>query len=100
MADPNEQSSDILELANLYRMQAVLERMLVRVDETKGTADAPTVTVQDTSLYALAAKYYGSADQWVIIADANGIIEPQITKVTTLIIPDWDGVDRGGEFDN
>jgi nucleoid-associated protein YgaU len=98
MTDPNTESAEILERANLYRMKAILETMLVTVEQTKGTANAPTLTVNNDNLYRLAAIYYGDASQWTIIADANNLIDPEIYGTKTLIIPTWDGNDRGGEF--
>lgn len=99
MVDPNVESALILENANLYRMLAISEKMLVTTEQTKGTADAPTVVVNNTNLYKLAANHYGDASQWTIIADANGLIDPEIYGTVKLIIPDWDGNDRGGEFE-
>lgn len=91
-------SDVILERANLYKMKAILETMLVTTEQTKGTADSPTITVNNANLYALAAEYYGDAKQWPIIADANNLKDPQVYGTVTLIIPTWDGNDRGGEF--
>jgi len=99
MIDPNVASAEILERANLYRMQAILETMVVTTEQTKGTADAPTITVNNDSLYRIAAEFYGDASQWTIIADANGLKDPQLYGTVTLIIPEWDGNDRGGEFE-
>lgn len=99
MTDPNTESANILERANLYRMQAILETMLVTTEQTKGTADAPTIRVNNANLYDLAARFYGDATQWTVIADANGIEDPQLYGTVTLIIPEWDGNDRGGEFE-
>jgi len=100
MTDLNNESAELLEKANLYRMKAVLERMLVKVEQTKGTADAPTITVNNDNLYRLAAIYYGDPKQWPIIAEANNLVDPEIYGSVTLIIPKWDGNDRGGEFGN
>ena len=97
--DPNLESELILENANLYRMQAIAENMLVTTEQTKGTADAPVITVNNDNLYRLAAKYYGDASQWTLIADANNLTDPEIYGTVKLIIPVWDGNDRGGEFE-
>lgn len=99
MTDLNAESAEFLEWANLDRMQAILKTMLVTTEQTKGTADAPTITVNNANLYDLAARFYGDAAQWTIIADANSIDDPQIYGTVTLIIPEWDGNDRGGEFE-
>lgn len=81
--DLSEDSSNILTLANLYRLKSVLTNMLTRIDETRGTSDARVVTVSNTSLYALAAKYYGTVEQWTFIADANGLVDPQVEGFVT-----------------
>jgi hypothetical protein len=39
------------------------------------------------SLYQIAAEQLGSAMQWINIAQANGITDPNLTGPTTLIIP-------------
>lgn len=46
------------------------------------------VTVMSANLFALAAKYYGDATQWIIIAQANGLTDPFVAGPITLIIPD------------
>lgn len=52
-------------------------------------AAAPTkiARVSNTTLYYLAAKYFGNALYWTDIADANGLIDPWVFGQTTLIIP-------------
>lgn len=45
-----------------------------------------TLTVANTTLFALAATYYGDAAQWPIIGDDNGISDPFIESPTTLTI--------------
>jgi hypothetical protein len=48
---------------------------------------AQIVTVVGGNLFALAAVYLNDATQWIRIAQANGISDPVLTGVTTLIIP-------------
>lgn len=51
---------------------------------------APPVTVIHTinpNLLVLAAQHYGRADQWRVIANANGLSDPQPTGSYNLIIP-------------
>ncbi len=38
-------------------------------------------------LYALAARLYGDASAWTLIARANGLTDPLIQTDSTLIIP-------------
>jgi nucleoid-associated protein YgaU len=47
-----------------------------------------TVTVSGGSLYALAAQYFGDGTQWVRIAQQNGLSDPVLYGITTLVIPD------------
>ena len=52
-------------------------------------AAAPTkiARVSNTTLYHLAARYFGNALYWTEIAKANGLIDPWIYGQTTIIIP-------------
>lgn len=92
-------ANNLIDLSNLYYAQAALDRMLVRVEQTKGTMQPKLITVINESLYRLAAQYYGNADQWSIIAEANSLVDPEVVGIKTLVIPDWDGIDRGGVLD-
>lgn len=87
------------ELANLYYLQSVLERMLVHTEQTKGTAQPRVITVVNDSLYRLAAIYYDNADEWGLIAEANKLDDPEIVGIKVLVIPEWDGHSRGGVLD-
>lgn len=49
---------------------------------------AMVVTVMNTNLFALAAKYYNDATQWILIARANGLSDPFIAGPVVLVIPD------------
>lgn len=48
---------------------------------------AVKVIVMNANLFALAAKYYNDATQWVVIARANGINDPFVLGQRTLVIP-------------
>lgn len=98
MIDLNEQAANTTALSNLYRIQALLNLALVFVAQTSGATGATILPTINANLYQLAAKYYGSSDQWVIIAAANGLTDPEVSGAMNIIIPPWDGVDRGGEF--
>lgn len=49
---------------------------------------ATKVTVMNPNLFALAAKYYNDATQWIVIAQANGLTDPFVAGQITLTIPD------------
>ena len=47
-----------------------------------------TITVTGGNLFALAASLLGDATQWIRIAQLNGLRDPQLAGVSTLMIPD------------
>ena len=55
-----------------------------------------TVTSAEIDLFHLAARLYGDATLWFLIARANGLIDPQINGLTTLVIPPADPTQSGG----
>lgn len=56
---------------------------------------ATKITVMNANLFALAAKYYQDATQWIVIAQANGLKDPFVAGQVTLIIP-ADAAPTGG----
>ena len=52
-------------------------------------AAAPTKTarVSNTTLFHIAAQYFGNPLYWVNIAEANGLADPWVTQATTITIP-------------
>lgn len=54
------------------------------------------VVVAGGNLFALAAQYLGDATQWIRIAQANQLSDPQLEGVNTLVIPPVDPVAGGG----
>lgn len=53
------------------------------------------VTVSGTTLFEVAARYYGSATLWNRIAAANDLTDPKIIGVVDLVLP-RDPIDNGG----
>ena len=96
--DLNTEADNILLLANLYNLQAILNKMKILTMQTNGENQSIKVPVINDNLYNLAAKYYGDALQWTVIAEANNLTDPQINSYQIISIPKWDGIDRGGEF--
>jgi nucleoid-associated protein YgaU len=45
------------------------------------------ITVAGGNLFKLAAVYLNDATQWVRIAQANGLSDPVLSGLTTLVIP-------------
>jgi hypothetical protein len=54
------------------------------------------VIVAGGNLFALAAKYLNDATQWIRIAQANQLSDPQLEGVCTLVIPPVDPAAGGG----
>ena len=54
------------------------------------------VVVAGGNLFALAAAYLNDATQWIRIAQANQLRDPQLTGVNTLVIPPVDPTAGGG----
>lgn len=48
---------------------------------------ATKIIVMNANLFALAARYYNDATQWIVIAQANGLSDPFVAGPVTLIIP-------------
>jgi nucleoid-associated protein YgaU len=53
-------------------------------------------TGADGTLFHIAAREYGDATQWVLIAAANKISDPIISGTVTLTIPDPPPTSTGG----
>lgn len=54
-----------------------------------------TITVVGGNLYQIAANELGDATQWIRIAQLNGVLDPMLSGVVTLLIPDID-LNAGG----
>ena len=58
-----------------------------------------TITVAGGDLFRIAARELGDATQWIRIAQLNGISDPMLEGVVTLMIPDVDPNAGGGVAD-
>lgn len=56
------------------------------------------ITVGGGNLYRIALEQLNDGTQWDRIAEANGLIDPVITGVVTLTIPDIDPNAGGGVY--
>ena len=54
------------------------------------------ITVTGGDLFHLAAQYLRDATQWNRIAQLNGMIDPEVSGLVTLLIPDVDPSAGGG----
>ena len=80
----------------LYTLQYYLQRIQANLGIINSPPNAIVITVMNTTLFKLAAQYYGDATQWPVIANANNLHDPQITTPMTLVIPPWNQQDTGG----
>lgn len=55
-----------------------------------------TITVAGGDLFHIAAERLGDATQWVRIAQANHLRDPQLSGITTLVLPILDPKSGGG----
>jgi hypothetical protein len=55
-----------------------------------------TITVVGGNLFRIAAEQLGDATQWLRIAQLNGLNDPMLSGVQTLLIPDHDPNAGGG----
>jgi len=55
-----------------------------------------TITVPGGNLFQIAAQTLGDATQWNRIAELNGLSDPILYGLITLIIPDWNSQAGGG----
>ena len=53
------------------------------------------ITVAGGNLYQIAAQQYGNPMGWVQIAQANGLSDPKLVGLVTLIIPPYNGDSTG-----
>lgn len=88
---------NLAQLSNLYILQGVLIQIQKNILLIEQGYTGETISVNNTSMFALAAKYYGDATRWTTIANANNLTDPQIQggALTRLIIPS-SSTDTGG----
>jgi nucleoid-associated protein YgaU len=55
-----------------------------------------TITIAGDNLFRIAAVYLGDATQWIRIAQLNGLSDPMLIGLATLLIPDVDRSAGGG----
>jgi hypothetical protein len=81
------QSAALTQLAPLYQMQSVLERMQKNVLAGPLANGTSSVTTSNSTLQKVAADSYGDQSRWTEIAAANSIVDPQLDGIQTIKIP-------------
>ena len=72
-------------LASLQDVSDYLERIAVNL-EADG-ASGPTLTTAGGNLYSIAAAAYGDSAEWTTLAEANGLIDPELTGLNAIRVP-------------
>lgn len=81
------QVNSAVQLPELYELQSISKRMQANLALVNKPTSPKTVTVGGGDLYQVAAKQYGDATRWTDIAAANGLSDPNLTGIQTLVIP-------------
>lgn len=87
------QLSAMSTLSDLYELVNVLGRMETNVEAIG--ASGYFVTQAGGDLYRLARDAYGDASEWATIARVNGLTDPQLDGVTTVLVPPLSGNTEG-----
>ncbi|MBM2884107.1 hypothetical protein JFK97_06855 [Chromobacterium phragmitis] len=75
------------QLPALYELQSVLGRIEKHVLAGPLASGTASVVTSNTNLQSLAAQAYGDQSQWTRIAAANGMTDPNVAGVQTVVIP-------------
>jgi hypothetical protein len=81
------QSAALTQLAPLYQMQSVLERIQKNVLAGPLANGTSSLTTSNTTLQRVAADSYGDQSRWTEIAAANNIHDPMLGEIQTIKIP-------------
>lgn len=82
-------------LPQLYNLQSVLNRMGGNLGLIGGAPNSQQVTVAGGNLMSIASQYYGDPTKWTALSQANGLVDPVLTGINTIIIPP-NPADNGG----
>jgi phage-related protein len=76
-----------VQLPELYELRSITARMQVNLPLTAAPTSLKSITVGGGDLYTIASQQYGDATRWTDIATANGLTDPVLTGINTLVIP-------------
>lgn len=90
-------SQDITTLSLMYQLNNVLAEMYKNIILIEEGAEGQVITVNGGSLFQLACQYYGDATLWTVIAQANGLLDPELPAGTALLLTiPQSGTNTGG----
>jgi hypothetical protein len=81
------QANSVTSLSALYSLHTTTGRIEKNVSAGLTADGVKTITVSGGSLYRVAATQYGDPTLWSAIASANGLTDPQLSGIQTLVIP-------------
>jgi len=91
------QAEGLSKLEQLYLLQDTMAAYVIKNILLVGAAPlSKLVTYINPNLYRVAVTYYGDADLWTTIAQANGLTDPFNNGEFTLLIPPNPGTSTGG----
>ncbi|VTP12704.1 hypothetical protein PUATCC27989T_00516 [Phytobacter ursingii] len=81
------QADGMTRIPALYNLSNVLDRVNKNV-RTGQTADGlKTITLSGGNLYQIASDQYGDATKWESLATVNGLSDPNLSGINTIVIP-------------
>jgi hypothetical protein len=72
----------------LYQLSDVLGRLNKNVQAGQSANGVRTVTLSGGNLYQAASQQYGDSSRWTSLATANGLTDPQLSGIQTIVVPD------------
>lgn len=87
ISDANAQANAATHLPILYELRSTAQRIESNLQNISSPSSKKQVVVGGGDLYKLAMQQYGDAGRWSDIADANGLTDPNLNGINTLIIP-------------
>lgn len=82
-----KQADGATSLSYLYSLHSVTGRIEKNVQAGNTADGVKTITVSGGTLYRVASTQYGDPTLWTAIASANNLTDPQLSGITTLVIP-------------
>jgi hypothetical protein len=76
-----------VQLPELYELRSITARLQTNLPLTATPTSLKSITVGGGDLYTIASQQYGDATRWTDIAAANGLTDPVLTGINTLVIP-------------
>lgn len=81
------QADGMTRIPALYNLSAVLERVNKNVRTGQTANGVKSITLSGGNLYQVASDNYGDASYWESLAIVNGLTDPQLTGINTIIVP-------------